>query len=263
MEASIKNKLNIPFLKLVLAIGTFLFLLLVLQVYRSAANGLPDADRDGVPDEDESGLYFTDPNNPDTDGDGYSDWLELNKGYSPWEKTDKKMEETDFDKDGLSDRQEISWRTNPTKADTDGDGASDKKEIDSASNPKSSSTEKLVKNIKINLKDQVLSYYLGDYKIGSFIVSSGVHGTTPKGTFEIANKNVKAWSSYGLWMPYWLGLKGQRFGLHELPYWPSGRREGETSLGHPASHGCVRMGRHGEAETLYKWAEIGTKVVIY
>lgn len=257
------GKIRKTFLRSFLSVGIFLFLLLVLQVYQSEANGLSDADRDGVPDTDEAEIYFTDRNNSDTDGDGFSDWIELNKGYSPWEKTNKKMEETDFDKDGLSDRQEISWRTNPTKADTDSDGLNDKKEIDSFLNPKSSSTAKLVKNIKINLKDQVLSYFLGDYKIGSFIVSSGVHGTTPKGTFEIVNKNPKAWSSYGLWMPYWMGLKGQRFGLHELPYWPDGRREGEKSLGHPASHGCVRMGRHGQAETLYKWAEIGTKVFIY
>lgn len=252
---------------MIFSIRKFLILPLILLAFfalPAKANGLLDSDRDGIPDADEINIYHTDPNNPDTDGDGYSDWEELNKGYSPWEKTDKKLEETDFDKDGLNDRQEINWGTDPTKADTDGDGFDDKKEIDSFFDPKSSSTVKLSKLVKVDLKNQKLSYFVGDYKIGSFLVSSGVRNTTPRGTFKIYNKSPNAWSSYGLWMPYWMSFTPTgKMGLHELPYWPNGRREGETSLGHPASHGCVRMGRHGEAETLYKWAEVGTPVVIY
>ena len=30
------------------------------------ANYLPDQDRDGIPDQDETGLYFSGPDNPDT-----------------------------------------------------------------------------------------------------------------------------------------------------------------------------------------------------
>ncbi len=239
------------------------FIVLAAPFFYLKANGLPDADRDGVPDADEVELYFTNPYNSDTDGDGYNDWQELNSGYSPWSKTNEKMENTDFDGDGVTDRQEISWKLNPTEKDTDKDGKTDKEEMDSGYDPKSASVEKLEKKIVVELKNQTLSYYQGDYKIGKFLISSGVRNSTPKGTFKIYNKSPNAWSSYGLWMPYWMSFTPTgKMGLHELPYWPDGRREGESSLGHPASHGCVRMGRNGEAKTLYEWAEVGTPVVI-
>ena len=51
--------------------------------FAAFANGLEDKDRDGIPDNDEINIYKTDPNNSDTDGDGFSDWVELNNGYSP------------------------------------------------------------------------------------------------------------------------------------------------------------------------------------
>lgn len=41
-----------------------------------------DPDRDGLTDEQEK-FYKTDPNNPDTDGDGYCDGLEVQNGYNP------------------------------------------------------------------------------------------------------------------------------------------------------------------------------------
>jgi len=120
------------------------------------------------------------------------------------------------------------------------------------------------KNIKVDVsKKQLLYYYLGDKQIGSFPISSGKSSTpTPKGEFKIINKHQKAWSSYGLWMPYWLGLGTGRFGFHELPIWPNGYREGEDHLGIPVSHGCIRLGV-GPAEFLYNWSEVGTKVLIY
>jgi hypothetical protein len=258
-----KPLVKISFLRPMTFVFLFFVMFLLIGIIGSLANGLPDADKDGVPDADEIGLYFTNPNNPDTDGDGYSDWQELNNGYSPWEATDKKMEETDFDQDGLSDRQEISWRTDPTKKDSDGDGHSDKEEMDSAYDPNNPERFKLEKRIEVSLSSQTLSYYQGDYKIGSFLISSGVRNTTPRGIFKVYNKIPKAWSSYGLWMPYWMSFTASgKMGLHELPYWPNGHREGESSLGRPASHGCVRMGRNGEAETLYNWAEVGTPVII-
>jgi len=102
--------------------------------------------------------------------------------------------------------------------------------------------------------------------MGKYIISSGVDNTTPSGKYEIINKDLKAWSSYGLWMPYWNGLEGNgqygRIGIHELPIWPSGYREGEDHLGVPVSHGCIRLGIDG-AEFIYNWAPIGTKVIIY
>ena len=120
------------------------------------------------------------------------------------------------------------------------------------------------KNIKVDVgAKQRVYYYLGDTQIGSFPVSAGKASMpTPKGNFSIINKYPKAWSSYGLWMPYWLGMGTGRFGFHELPIWPSGYREGENHLGVAVSHGCIRLGI-GPAEFLYNWVEVGTPVLIY
>lgn len=41
-----------------------------------------DSDHDGLSDEDEI-LYNTHPNNPDTDGDGYSDFIEIQSSWNP------------------------------------------------------------------------------------------------------------------------------------------------------------------------------------
>ena len=51
----------------------------------SGASRKADTDRDLLSDEDEKSLG-TDLNNPDTDGDGYADGLEVENGYSPLEK---------------------------------------------------------------------------------------------------------------------------------------------------------------------------------
>jgi outer membrane protein OmpA-like peptidoglycan-associated protein len=81
-----------------------------------------DKDQDGLFRKDEEKLG-TDPNNPDTDGDGLSDGEEVNK-Y----KTNPLN--TDTDGDGLSDYAEVmTYKTDPNKADTDGDGLSDGEEV--------------------------------------------------------------------------------------------------------------------------------------
>lgn len=119
------------------------------------------------------------------------------------------------------------------------------------------------KNLKVVLgKTQRVFYYLGEIELGSFPVSAGKASTpTPKGSYQILNKYPRAWSSYGLWMPYWLGLGNGRFGFHELPIWPNGYREGENHLGVPVSHGCIRLGI-GPAQYLYDWVDVGTPVEI-
>jgi predicted nucleotidyltransferase len=48
----------------------------------SNKNIFQDSDQDGLANEEEK-AYGTDPFNPDTDGDGYSDWIEIQSGYDP------------------------------------------------------------------------------------------------------------------------------------------------------------------------------------
>ncbi len=223
-----------------------------------------DSDNDGLTDEQEINYYYTDPNSADTDQDSFADKWELDNGFSP-HRANYKLEQLDWDKDGLSDQQEINLGTNLKKWDSDDDGYSDQAEVDTGYDPLNKERVKLNKKIEINLAKQELSYFLGAGKIGSFDISGGLPRTpTPKGTFKVYHKFPKAWSTrYGLWMPYWMAFhpKGL-YGVHELPYWPGGYREGADHLGRPASHGCVRLGI-GPAKILYDWAEVGTPVIIY
>ncbi|MEM7292315.1 MAG: OmpA family protein [Pseudomonadota bacterium] len=85
-----------------------------------------DSDNDGVPDEDEI-INGTDPNNPDTDGDGIPDGIEnndsdgdgINDGLEP-----------DSDGDGIPDATEVGPDPNNPQ-DSDGDGIPDYSDTDS------------------------------------------------------------------------------------------------------------------------------------
>jgi hypothetical protein len=119
------------------------------------------------------------------------------------------------------------------------------------------------KYIDIDLTHQKLCRLEGSTVVDCFIISSGKPSMpTPTGTFSILSKNPKAWSAqYGLWMPYWQQIYGP-YGIHELPEWPNGYKEGQDHLGTPVSHGCVRLGV-GDAGTVFGWTEIGTPVYIH
>ncbi len=246
----------------------FWFLLIIMfflfiGAFGSMAGLELDADRDGVPDADEIAIYKTDIHNPDTDGDTYSDWLELNSGYSPLNSDPVKLVDNDHDGDGLSDRMELNFHTDLSNPDTDGDGHLDGDEIARGYDPNKGGEEKLSKRIDISIYSQKLFYFLGGVLIFDTPVSSGIYDTTPRGEFKIRNKHPKAWSSYGLWMPYWMAITPDgKYGIHELPVWPNGYREGVNHLGRPVSHGCVRVGTVA-AERIYNLTEVGTPVFIY
>ena len=106
----------------------------------------PDTDGDGLNDGDEVNVYKTDPLKVDTDGDGLSDGDEVMKYKSDPLKTDTDGDGlndgdevnlyktnpalADTDKDGLNDNEEIlTYKTDPTKADTDGEGLNDGDEV--------------------------------------------------------------------------------------------------------------------------------------
>jgi lipoprotein-anchoring transpeptidase ErfK/SrfK len=121
------------------------------------------------------------------------------------------------------------------------------------------------KYIDINLSQQILSTFENGKLLDSYLISSGKAAMpTPPGNYKIENKTPRAWSKeYGLYMPYWNALVPDgKFGIHELPEWPGGYKEGANHLGTPVSHGCVRLGV-GPAKIVYDWADIGTPVIIY
>jgi hypothetical protein len=241
----------------------WLFLLFSLLLARSAvaADPLLDTDQDGIPDAWEVSVYHTDPNKADTDGDGHADREEILHGYNPL--GPGLLQESDFDKDELSDRLELLFGTDPINPDTDGDGGLDGQEVTEAYSPTSTDPLPLQKSIVINLRAQRLEQRVANIPITSFLVSTGLPKTpTPVGTFKILTKIPRAWSrSASLWMPYWMEFSGRGHGIHELPEWPGGKKEGANHLGHLASHGCVRLGI-GPAKQIYDWATIGTPVEI-
>ncbi|MBU1896052.1 thrombospondin type 3 repeat-containing protein, partial [Patescibacteria group bacterium] len=79
---------------------TFLFVLAILLL--PGIVFAIDTDRDGLSDGEES-YYHTDPENVDTDGDGYYDGVEVEFDYSPHIGDNKRMNEYDYDGDGLND----------------------------------------------------------------------------------------------------------------------------------------------------------------
>jgi outer membrane protein OmpA-like peptidoglycan-associated protein len=83
----------------------------------------PDTDGDGLTDGEEYLTYKTNPLKVDTDGDGLNDYDEV-KVY----KTNPLIADTDGD--GLTDGDEVmKYKTDPLKADTDGDGLTDGDEV--------------------------------------------------------------------------------------------------------------------------------------
>jgi len=120
------------------------------------------------------------------------------------------------------------------------------------------------KYIDLNLSTQVLSTFENGKLLDSYMVSTGKRGMeTPKGQFKVMAKKLRPWSSkYKLYMPFFMQFTGQGHGIHELPEWPGGYKEGANHLGTPVSHGCVRLGI-GPAQQVYGWAEVGTPIVIY
>lgn len=52
----------------------------------SIINKFSDSDNDGLSDLEETNKYHTNPRNPDTDGDGYTDGDEVKNGHNPLEK---------------------------------------------------------------------------------------------------------------------------------------------------------------------------------
>ncbi len=118
--------------------------------------------------------------------------------------------------------------------------------------------------IDINLAEQNLYIFEDGKELGAYKVSTGIRGmNTPTGEFKIMAKARRPWSEkYGLYMPWFMQFTSKGHGIHELPEWPGGYKEGANHLGIPVSHGCVRLGV-GPAKKVYEFSETGTPIVIH
>ncbi len=120
------------------------------------------------------------------------------------------------------------------------------------------------KYIELNLTGQRMCLYEGATFVNSFRVSTGKWSTpTPVGTFAIQNKIRVAYSAkYGLYMPYWMAIVANgEYGIHGLPY-RGNWIEGESHIGTPVSHGCIRLGP-GNDVFVNNWTDIGIPVFIH
>jgi len=88
-------------------------------------------------------------------------------------------------------------------------------------------------------------------------ISSGKEGReTPNGVYNIMQKkrhhksNLWPKPNGGAKMPYMMRLTNSGIAMH-LGYVPN----------KPASHGCIRL-QKGFAKKMFKWARVGTKVVV-
>jgi lipoprotein-anchoring transpeptidase ErfK/SrfK len=107
--------------------------------------------------------------------------------------------------------------------------------------------------IIINLAAQQL-YLYRDTKVVfvTKLSTGGRHLPTPRGHYQITEKDVSHTSSiFHVPMPYFMRLDGEAFGIH-YGYNP----------GHPASHGCIRVGSMSEARMLFRMTPSGTSVII-
>lgn len=118
--------------------------------------------------------------------------------------------------------------------------------------------------IDIDISAQTMILYEDGLEKGLFKISSGKRGMdTPQGTFKIMSKSKRPWSKrYSLFMPWFIQFTNQGHGIHELPEWPGGYKEGANRLGVPVSHGCVRLGI-GAAKIVYDFAVKGMSIVIH
>lgn len=241
-------------------LGGFIFVGEVQAGESGAVEPALDSDGDGLSDADELGKYFTDPANPDTDGDGYDDGLEIASGYSPRFAEAKKLIDADSDLDYLNDAWELAAGTGLLNPDSDGDLYLDGTEVAASYDPLNRQPIKLAKRIEVNLAEQRLSYWFADKLFGSFLISGGTKNwPTPVGDFQIIDKvPVKFYRGAGWDYPNtkWnlqFAKKKYNYFIHGA-YWHS-------NWGKPMSHGCVNVS-YENMEKLYWWAQYGTPVAI-
>lgn len=90
-----------------------------------------DSDGDGLSDTDETTVYNTDPNDPDSDDDTLNDGVEVLNELDPNSAIGDDGADGDPDMDNLTNKEEIEVHfTNPQEADSDEDGLTDSEEIE-------------------------------------------------------------------------------------------------------------------------------------
>ncbi len=122
------------------------------------------------------------------------------------------------------------------------------------------------KRILVSISKQHLYAYQGDALVYSFVASTGQNDGTMTGNFSILDKIPNAYSDpWGFYMPDWMGIywagANLENGIHSLPVLNNGNTIWGNEIGEPITYGCVVL-ETADANTLFKWADIGTPVQI-
>ncbi len=125
----------------------------------------------------------------------------------------------------------------------------------------------LNKRIVIDISQQRMTVYENGEVRSTHIISTGMSDSpTMAGVFQIQTHELNAYASnWDLYMPHFMGIyeawPGFMNGIHGLPLLSGGGRLWASTLGSPASYGCIIMDL-AAAEDLYYWAEDGVVVEI-
>ena len=121
------------------------------------------------------------------------------------------------------------------------------------------------RRIVVSIPDRKLAVIEGERVVRIFEIAVGAPASpSPTGVFKVANSIANpTWYSKGKIVPpgkgnpigtRWLGLSLKGYGIHGT--------NAPSSIGHNASHGCIRM-RNREVEELFQMVGVGDRVELY
>lgn len=123
------------------------------------------------------------------------------------------------------------------------------------------------KRIEVNLSTFRAIAWEGNRQVYNFLIAHGEPGrATVPGNYRILDKIPMAYAStWGLKMPYWMGIYwagNLENGFHALPINRYGQKMWAGYLGRRVTYGCIVLG-DDDARKLYEWAEVGIPVHIH
>jgi L,D-transpeptidase ErfK/SrfK len=124
---------------------------------------------------------------------------------------------------------------------------------------------RLARRIVVSIPDRKLAVVEGDHVVRIFETAVGApKSPSPTGTFQIVNHIADpTWYGPGKIVPpgkcnplgtRWMGLSRKGYGIHGT--------NRPDSIGHNASHGCIRM-RNREVEALFQMVAVGDQVELH
>jgi hypothetical protein len=107
--------------------------------------------------------------------------------------------------------------------------------------------------IKVSIRDQKLIVYRDDVAFLTAKISTGRQDKpTPPGNYLVTDKiRLELSTLYKVRMPFFLRLSFSEYGIHY-----------GFNPGHPASHGCIRVGSEEMAQKIFESCPVGTLVRI-